>query len=237
MKLALIVSVGVGLAASAASAQVSIVPVPFTFIDISTIPGANTGLHADDGSIGFNALNGNCILPAGTINISSNGTACVPAQNTFTNSALVAASNTGYYPFWDDLYNVATDGSQGNIYAANIGTTTVIEWADVRTFDGARANGGTFEIQIFNNAGSGLQAIFSYVDVEFDAGSGHDQGASATIGAVAGNPASQGFAQWSFNTPGSVTDQSSLGIFCSIPTPGAAGLLGLGGLVALRRRR
>lgn len=235
MKLALIASVGLGIAASAAIARpVSMAPVAFNFIDISAIPGANTGLHADDASVAFNALNGNCILPAGTINISSNGTIAVPAQNTFTNAVLSLTSNQGYYPFWDDL---RTDNATGNVFAANVGTTTIIQWDQVGTFAGGTGT-GTFEVQILNNpSGSGLQAIYTYVDTDFGGTPGSNFGASATIGARAGNPSSEGFVQNSFNAVNSAPSQTSLGVFCSVPTPGAAGLLGLGGLVALRRRR
>lgn len=219
MKRAVAVFALAGLA-SAASAQLSAVNnIAGTWIDIAQAAN-DTGLHADDQSVAFNASFGNAVLAAGTINISSNGTACNPAVNSFGNSALPVAGTAGYYPYWDDLYNVTI----GNIYAANLGDRTVIEWFNVQQFPGV--NNATFELQIFNGGTGpgGALAQFLYQSI-----SGFGNGASATIGAQ--NATS--FAQWSFNTA-SIQDGSVISI---VPAPASLALLGLGGLVAGRRRR
>jgi hypothetical protein len=227
-----------GIAASAAMARpVSIVPFPSPFIDISGIPGANTGLHADDSSISFTSTASNCIKAAGPLFIGTNGMATMTSVTTFTNSALTAASVQGYWPLWDDYNNT----SQGDIFAANgiptpNGIATIIQWNNVPHFgDPLPADGGTFQIQILTNPGSGLQAVYVYADTDFT-GTINDAGLSATVGAVAGNPASEGFVNFEVNT-GGIPSGLSLGVFCDIPAPGAAALLGLGGLLIGRRRR
>lgn len=225
MKKALAVLSVLGLAASAANAQLSIVNnLPGAFIDISGT-GTNLNVEGDDTGTLFAATHGNSIHPAGNLFVQTNGTATNSAFTSFSNSALpFAGAVYGYAPFWDDF---RTDLGGGDIFAQNLADRTIIQWNNVRTFAGPGTDFGTFQLQIFS-AGPVL-AQFAYQDVIF--GNASDNGGSATIGVEALNGS---VAQWSLNTPGAVTAGTVLSV---IPTPGAAALLGLGGLAAIRRRR
>src|SRR4029453_7060480 len=67
------IGLAVAAATAAASAQLSIVnSVPGTFMDISGT-GANLPINGDDVSGTFTSTHGNSIMPAGTLNIQSNG--------------------------------------------------------------------------------------------------------------------------------------------------------------------
>jgi hypothetical protein len=115
----------------------------------------------------------------------------------------------------------------GTIYYANMPGVTIVQWNNIGTFAGGTGT-GTFQIQIFDGS-SGILAQYIYPDVDF--GGTGSFAASATIGAVA--DVANGFAQWSFNTA-SIQNGSVLTI---LPAPGSLALLGLGGLLASRRRR
>src|SRR5207244_59676 len=126
----------------------------------------------------FLATHGNIILPAGPIFPSSNGTLTSPAQNGFTNQAITATSNNGYYPFWDDL---RTDLSADGIYGMNLADRTIIQWNNVILFGAPGTDFGTWQVQIFDSGPILAQII--YTDVTWTDLAGHDGGASATIGA------------------------------------------------------
>jgi hypothetical protein len=233
--LALIAMAGLA-AATPSQAQISIVNnIPGTFIDISPAGnglGIDSGVHADDAAAAIPVNIGNIILPAGNMFVGSNGMgATATGITTFSNATLTAASVRGYYPYWDDLRTDNTTSTPpGTIYYANLPGVTVIQWNNVVQFGNpAPGNEGTFELQIFDGS-SGILAQMFYPDVTFGT-AGLNNGSSATIGAVA--DAANGFALWSFNTA-SIQDGSVLTI---VPAPASLALLGLGGLIAGRRRR
>jgi hypothetical protein len=197
---------------------------PGAFIDIA-VPANNLNIEGDDVSGTFLATHGNIILPAGNIFPSSNGTLTSPAQNGFTNAAITGTSNNGYYPFWDDM---RTDLNADGIYGVNLVDRTIIQWNNMQLFGAPGTDFGTFQIQIFSSGPILAQMI--YRDVTWTDLTGHDGGLSATIGAKVD---ATNFAQWSFNMQ-SIQDGTILTI---VPAPASLALLGLGGLIAGRRRR
>jgi hypothetical protein len=201
-----------------------------TWIDIS---GTGLALNlSDDGEVNFTTSIGNSVFAAGTIRIGSNGAVrfdggglslsftnyTIPSNNMFSGDQSLAV-------FWDDI-NTA-NGTRGNIYVEDVGDTLVIQWQDVDFFGGG-VDTTTFQIQV-HTSGPGL-AQFLYRDVE-DARA--DGGGSATIGYQDGSAGFNDF-QWSYNTRGAVSNGTVLTL---VPAPGAMALLGLGGLLARRRRR
>lgn len=223
-----------GLAfASVASAQISIVNnIPGSFVDI-TGTGTNLGLNADDATaalavpVGF----GNAILADGAGVVSTNGRYnLAPGNSAFTNTAIIAGAGAqGYYPYWDDL---RTDAVGSNIFSQIVGDAFIVQWN--ATFFNSSAP-LRMQIQIFNAAGQLAHggALAQYLYAPSTAGALGYDGASATIGAMddQGN-----IAQWSFNTASITPGQTVLSIV-QVPAPGAAAMLGLGGLIVGRRRR
>jgi hypothetical protein len=113
-----------------------------------------------------------------------------------------------------------------------MGDRFIIQWNNVTSFTTPvpAENRGTFQVQIFDAAGPAL-AQFLYLDVDW--GNGTSGGLGATIGAVGAGATPRAFAQFSHNT---ATIQPGV-VVSIVPAPGAIALLGLGGLVATRRRR
>ena len=201
-----------------------------TWIDIS---GSGLPLNlSDDGEVNFMTAIGNSVFAAGIIRIGSNGAVRfggVGTQLGFTNapipsSALFSLTSQSLAVFWDDINT--SGGANGNIYVEDVGGTLVIQWQDVDFFGGG-LDTTTFQIQVNS---SGHLAQFLYLDVE-DARAGG--GVSATIGYQDGLAGFNDF-QWSFNMGAAVSNGTVLTL---VPAPGAMALLGLGGLVARRRRR
>ncbi len=117
--------------------------------------------------------------------------------------------------YWDDL-----DSDTGDVYYATVGPrgsqVFVVQWHDRPHYPGNDALDGdevTFQVQIFESAGPG-HAQFLYLDVDFQ-NPNLDEGASATIGYQAGGIGND--AQWSFNTPGSVTAATVLTLIDATP--------------------
>jgi len=223
-----------GLAlASAASAQLSIVNnIAGSFVDISGT-GTSLGLNGDDATaalaipVGF----GNAVLSDGAGVVSTNGRYNVaPGDASFTNTIIAAGSAAqGYYPYWDDL---RTDAVGSNIYSQIVGDAFIVQW-DATFFSGGAPI--RMQLQIFNAAGQAAHggALAQYLYQPIPGVVSYD-GGSATIGAMddQGN-----IAQWSFNTPGAVTPGQTVLSIVQVPAPGAAAMLGFGGLLAARRRR
>ena len=224
-----------GLAlASVASAQISIVNnIPGSFVDI-TGTGTSLGLNGDDSSaaLAVPAGFGNAVLAAGAGVVSTNGRYnLAPGSTAFSNTALVTgAGNQGYYPYWDDL---RTDTAGSNVYSQIVGDAFIVQWNATFFNSGAPIR---MQIQIFNAAGQLAHggALAQYLYAPSTAGALGYDGASATVGAIddQGN-----IAEWSFNTPGSVIPGQTVLSIVQVPAPGAAAMLGLGGLIVGRRRR
>jgi hypothetical protein len=224
MKLSLLAAVGVGIAASAASAQLSIVSnIPGAFIDISGT-GTNLNLEGDDSAASFTANHGNVVMAAGSISVSTNGLVTAAANTGFSNTAMPLATSFGYAPLWDDF---RTDSGGGDIFVQNFADRTIVQFNNLRTFATPGTDLGTWQLQIFSSGP--VLAQYVYQDVIF--GNASDNGGSGTVGVEAADGT---FAQWSFNTP---SIQGGMVLSVVIPAPGTAALLGLGGLVAIRRRR
>jgi hypothetical protein len=224
MRAALLAIVGTALATSAASAQLTIVNnIPGAFVDISGT-GTNLGLETDDGALSFNATHGNLIVAAGPLFIGTNGQATNVSNTAFTNAAMPYPTGFGYAPLWDDF---RTDSGGGDIFFQNNADRTIVQWNNLRTFATPGTDLGTWQLQIFSSGP--ILAQYIYQDVIF--GNASDNGGSGTIGVEAADGT---FAQWSFNT---ASIQNGTVLTVLVPAPGAACLLGLGGLVACRRRR
>ncbi len=224
------VAAGALALAGTASAQLSIVDnLAGNWIDISS-----TGLAlnlSDDGEVDFVTAVGNAVLGAGTTRIGSNGAvrfAGTGLSLSFGNSAIPSSGLFGgdqsLAPFWDDINT--SNGTNGQIYAQDVGGVYVVQWQGVDFFGGG-VDTATFQLQV-HSSGPAL-AQFLYRDIEGVRANG---GESATIGYQAGGIEND--VQWSFNTIGSVSNGTVLSL---VPAPSTAVLLGLGGLAATRRRR
>lgn len=232
MRAALLAIVGTALATSAASAQVTIVNnLPGSWIEINqTGTAMNLG---DDSSTSFVTAVSNALFAAGSIQVGSNGAVRFGGADNglaFTNQTIPSSSNFGLAdqvldPFWDDFNTQG--GAAGNIYAQDVGGTLVVEWDHAAFF--ASSDTATFQLQVHSSGPTFAQFIYRDV-TSARAGTG----SSATIGYQAGGI--QNDVQWSFNTAGAVDNGTVLSLV-AVPAPGAAALLGLGGLVAIRRRR
>src|SRR5262249_13996741 len=152
--------------------------IPGAWVEIG--PGNDTGLHGDDLTISFAATHGNSIAPAGNLFICTNGMVCTTAFANFSNGPLgVGTPAIGYFPFWDDMWNVLP--SPGIIRAANLADRTVIQWNDMQFFPGGGPT-GSFQLQIFDTGAGPGGALAQFV---YDSSiSGLNSGAGATIGAV-----------------------------------------------------
>jgi MYXO-CTERM domain-containing protein len=232
MRAALLAIVGAALATSAASAQVTIVNnLPGSWIEINQ---TGTALNlSDDGAADIATTVSNALFAPGTARVGSNGAVRFGGTGTslaFSNAAIPASGNFSLTsqvldPFWDD-FNTSS-GTNGNIYWQDVGGTLVVEWDHAAFF--ASSDTATFQIQVPSTGP--IFAQFIYRDVT---SARANSGASATIGYQAGGI--QNDVQWSFNTAGNVGNGTILSLV-AVPAPGAAALMGIGGLVAIRRRR
>ncbi|HEY3245321.1 MAG TPA: PEP-CTERM sorting domain-containing protein [Phycisphaerae bacterium] len=221
---------------------------PGAFLDISSTGTAITAVGDDSehlidttvGNAAFPATNQVCIgnngvLMAGVTAVCSVG---------FTNAAIGAGSAVpagitpttalGYLlPFWDDL-DPAPEPSNTTLYWQEIGDTLYVQWNNDGHFSWAVGDGTvTFQVQVFSSGP--ILAQFLYPDPAFGGSdAAFDNGLSATIGYVDGaNAFADANAQWSFNTA-SIMSGTVLSL---VPEPASFGLLAIGGLALLRRRR
>ena len=228
----LVLTVGAAAAmcfAGAANAQLSwVTNVSGTWIDIST---TGTALNlSDDGEVNIASTVSNAVFGAGA-RVGSNGAVRFAGGGLnlgFTNGTIPSTNMVGgdQSPavFWDDINT--SSGTNGQIYWEDVGNTLVVQW-EMAGFFGSQDT-ATFQMQIH---GSGpTLAQFLYRDVT---SARANSGGSATIGYQDGG-VGFGDLQFSFNTAGAVSNGMILSL---VPAPGAAVLLGLGGLVATRRRR
>jgi hypothetical protein len=228
MKKTLVLAALVAVATSAANAQYSIVNnIPGTFIDIS---GSGTALNlSDDGAVNISTA------LFGDIRVGNNGAVSMSsAANSlgFTNAALPSTAAWfnnplgGHAVYWDDFYGGAT--ALGNVWWQEMPDRVIVQWT--RDHFDFRTDTVTVQLQLFGAGGPGI-AQYLYPDVDWQGSTGLSFGASATIGFQYGVGEA---VQWSFNTAGAVNNGDVLTV---IPAPGALALLGMGGLLAARRRR
>lgn len=242
MRLAIL---GLAMAVGSAQGALSFVTnIPGTFVDISTT-GTLVG-NGDDNYFSWTSTVGNAAFPAGTVGADTNGfmvAGLATANSPFTNATIGATGvpsglslgSTGILcPHWDDMQSTSTTTS--NIYRQEIGGVLIVQWNNYGHFSATAGQEVTFQVQVFDNAPGGIYAQFLYADTTFGGSYGADNGASATIGYVGpanGTDPTYNNALFSFNTA-SIQAGS---VVTLVPAPASLALLGLGGLIAGRRRR
>jgi len=186
----------------------------------------------------------------GTVtNVTWNNSSIGPTGNPWSNNIQTLA------PFHDDMVadarQTSTTFSNSRVQwisgpatsfglPAAAGNVLIVQWTRMDLFATANTASATFQVQIFQNNLGGVAAQYLYSQVVFNPtpgapGAFNNNGALATVGYAnsANGPAGSNNVQWSFNTA-SVNNGDVLSL---VPTPGAMALLGLGGLLAARRRR
>jgi hypothetical protein len=237
MKTTLLALLAVGGLAASANAQLMIVNnVPGTYRELVGDPAATYFDLGDDNSTNISSTVGNAVLPAGTHRLNNNGgIAWNNLGNTgFTNAGLpsagLAGGNQGLAVYWDDLYTFSgTQGGQG-VYVLEDAGVLYVTW-NVGHIQEVNSN-ARIQLQVFSS-GPNIAQFFYHSGMDFNNSPAFGNGASATIGYQNG-PAGFNTVQYSFNTAGAVTDGTVLTL---IPAPSSLALLGLGGLLAARRRR
>jgi hypothetical protein len=197
---------------------------PGVFLDI-TSSGTNLHLGDNDSAVIATTIS-NALLPAGNVAISNNGgigfnapdPTLSPANEPIPSGAAFG-SGQSLLTYWDDIGN-----DVGGVYYLQTDNALVVEWYN-REVGVGRAR-VTFEVQIFDAS----EATNPYFQFLYQDISGAGGGASATIGYQDGGTGHND-SQWSFNTPGAVTDG---GVLSVIPEPAAIALLFVG--LLLRRR-
>jgi len=169
-------------------------------------------------------------------------------------------------PFWADVDTRNATGADTNLVwhkfvdldGDNADDTLVVTWDGVGSFPSNNSEVNTFQVAISGirnafggpNGIGGLNALFSFGDMNWTVGTASG-GAAATVGINAGNGIDfsqigrfdhDGTDYNDPNTPAGVqflNGQTYRFDACAgeVPAPGALALLGLGGLVAGRRRR
>jgi hypothetical protein len=234
----------VAVLATAASAQTISSGFIGTFVDLSAAgTNGNAITPTDDSAHNITTTVGNGLFPAGPITISNNGHCyasmgttsvysnvdIVPGSTTVP-TGLVGAANGILLPHWDDLYPNASHPTQ--IYWQEIGGVLYIEWFRENHFADATVNQDvTFEVQVFSAPPAGSPWIqYLYLDTVFGGTfAANDNGASATVGWVAGANTLGLNAKWSFDTAGAITSGMVLSIFppmiLNFSSPGGPGAL------------
>ncbi len=210
--------------------------IPGNFIDIS-LTGNALNIGGDD-EAEITTTVGNMVFPAGRVIVGNNGGVAFnpgpsdsdqlgPLNGPIPDPGAFGGDQSAL-PYWDDIGNTL-----GNVYWEEVATeltqTLIIQWHNHR-FEGS-TDTARFQLQIRENDLT-VFAQFIYDDIMQPRASG---GASATIGYQNGL-APFNDAQWSFNTPFAVHNDSVLSLI-RIPTPGSLGVLAAAGLMAARRRR
>ena len=223
MRKALAVLAVAGLT-SAATAQISIVNnIPGAFIDISGTGTLIAGMGDDTGAQLTNTIS-NALFPVNGW-VQSNGSMGSALFTSFSNTSLPNAAfhgGTGLAPFWDDL-NVSV--GPGAMYWQETAGRLIVQWQGVGFFGGTATETNTFQVQVFPSGPVLAQYIYGGTMT-----TARQQGNSATIGAQLNASTA---ATWSLNL---ATLQPGM-VLSVIPAPGTVALLGMGGLLAARRRR
>lgn len=151
-------------------------------------------------------------------------------------------------PHWDDLFGTTT-APASSVRWQVIGGNLYIQWSEEDHFSAQGTGRITFQMVVYSGYGAGQALVdFVYQDTDYRAPGGanvaQSDGGSASIGYK--NWGVAGFAndlQWSQDTASvagyAAAQNSAAGpnALRIIPSPGALALLGLGGLMAGRRRR
>ena len=209
----------------------------------------------NNGGVLWNATTGD----VGYINSTTFGTmaGAGPASGNFGNGGLQAGVQF-VAPLWDDN----TPGTGGGLRWQVVGGNLIIQWTNQDHFNASGSGTVTYQMVVYSGVtiASGQKLVeFVYDDTLYDASRYQNDGGSATIGfknwgvnanandvefGVGGGTNTLGdpafgdasmmpkVAGWTLN--GGSTGPHSVAI---IPAPGAMALLGLGGLLAARRRR
>jgi hypothetical protein len=211
--------------------------IPGVFIDIS---GTGTPLDlSGNEEIEVFTLIGNDAFPAGRVIIANNGgigfDPLIPdlePGNEPIPSAAAFGGTLAFLPFWDDVGN-----NIGDVFIEQRPDRLIIQWHDHAFEDSEDTS--RFQIQIFpDNLRPGpFDGAFNYAQMIYDdieqprAGGG----ASATIGYQSVNTFPFPTLQWSFDTPGAVSNGTVLSFIS--PEPGTIALVTIGGIALMRRRR
>jgi MYXO-CTERM domain-containing protein len=257
MKVGILSAVGVALAASSALAQVG--PIfnssPATFMDISATGVSVFGAGTGDIPVDVTTTVGNRVFEPGRVRVWENGAlafgfgalnpglSAIPATIPAGNGTPTGLTPGVKYllPFWDDLdlrppVGLPDPGSRG-VFFQEIGDLAIFQWNNIGNFPGGGNvdDRATFQVQIPRGGTTNL-----LMQIVYQSGLNLPDfmnGATATVGYVAGNPGPNNGANslWGFNgVPNNVVNGTVLSM---VPGPGSAALLGLGALFATRRRR
>ncbi|MBN2446051.1 MAG: hypothetical protein JXO22_04975 [Phycisphaerae bacterium] len=232
LKLTLCAAAALLVMAGAAHAQLTITDQePGQFIDISQT-GFGLGLAHDDEAIISTTIS-NAVFPAGDVHVGNNGGIAfgtplsadlgpvnqpLPSSDAFGGSQVLLG-------YWDDIGNTI-----GDVYWMDQSDRLIIQWESKQFEDSTDTL--TFQMQIFQSRGTRQAPIYAqiiFADIEQPRAGG---GASATIGYQDGVGGSYNDVQWSFDTPGAVSNGMVLSL---IPEP--ATLLLIAAALPLLRRR
>jgi MYXO-CTERM domain-containing protein len=267
MKVGILAVVGVALAASSAMGQLGVVgpifnSVPGTWTDIT---GTGTNLNlGDNGVADVTATIGNRVFRPGNLRIWTDGalawgtpTPNGPTLAGFTNQTIpepfgtppaLSAGYTYLLPYWDDLDNNGRLGEptpvNSDVYWQESGDTLIVQWNNLARFvDGMpTADRASFQVQIFRDDTNNHIYMQTLYDPNAAPGEGilgpsFMGGASATVGYVSPGPGINNGENslWGFN--GEPNGLMNGTVLTMTPAPGGVALLGLGALLAGRRRR
>lgn len=239
--------------------------IPGTFVDISST-GTSIGTITDDFQGIFTTTVGNQIFPAGQVVASNNGWAATGFTSAITSGSYANQSISGttfpvatgsmrtggtnyMMPYWDDFLPSTNTATPSSVRWQQIDNVLIIQWTNEDLFNAGGNGVGTMQMQIYGtpfvSGGSIVYAQFVYRDTNFGTASPANDGGQASIGYLSSSPANANTVQFSFNTQSvtGTTDSPTPGLpsvvslVTAVPTPGAAALLGLGGLMVGRRRR
>ena len=189
--------------------------IPGSFVDIS---GSKPLVIGADDEIEITTFFGNFVFPSGIMVVANNGG--VSFQNPPSNdlaplnaplpSAAAFGGGQSVLAYWDDF-----DDKDGEVYFFEQDGRAIVQWHN-RRLGANPASTARFQLQILQDPGpAGLvaQLVFSHIEQ-----TGVEGGSSATIGYQDGG-AGFGNAQWSFDTPGAVSNSTVLSLVVADTSP------------------
>lgn len=196
--------------------------IPGSFQDISASQPLEIG---DDDEIVVETSIGNFVFPSGSVVVANNGGVAfhnppsndlAPVNQPIPSSAAFGGGQA-VLVYWDDL-----DDKDGDVFLAQERGRLIVQWHN-RPLGANPTSTVRIQLQIPEDPGpSGVVAQLIFADIEQ---TGAEGGLSATIGYQDGG-AGFGNAQWSFNTPGAVTNGTVLSFVvseqASDPVPAAS---------------